>query len=150
MFRGPSRSKTLSSGAGVLAGERPHTVGQHHLEDSFRQRQGVRGLKQATGGWAAQEGRSLLKDGEARLPGTAGRHWRDVWFCFVWIKPPHHLKVFQGLRWGAGDDAYSRVARASRELHAEAHDDKDAPFRASPGQDRGHQPGVPRGAQGLV
>ena len=50
MFRGPSRSKTLSSGAGVLAGERPHTVGQQHLEDSFRQRQGVRGLKQVTGG----------------------------------------------------------------------------------------------------
>lgn len=44
--------------------------------------------------------------------------------------------------WGAGDEACSRAARA------EAQDDKDAPFCASPGQDRGHQPGVPRGARG--
>lgn len=44
--------------------------------------------------------------------------------------------------WGAGDEACSRAVRA------EAQDDKDAPFCASPGQDRGHQPGVPRGARG--
>lgn len=45
----PAGQRLCPQGAGILAGERPHTVGQHRLEDSFRQQQGVRGLKRATG-----------------------------------------------------------------------------------------------------